>query len=311
MLSVKDLSIRFTRYGRGLGRTELNPVRRLDLEIGAGEIVAVIGASGSGKSLLAHAVLGVLPDNCRVEGGMTFRGEPLTLARQKALRGREMVLVPQSVGYLNPLKTVGAQVRRAAVKSGASGRDAPGLAAAAFARYGLADMVQRLYPHQVSGGMARRVLTATATVGRAVLIVADEPTTGLDRQAAARSMSFLRALADAGSAVMIITHDLAAVVPVADRVAVFLAGTTVEDAPAAHFNGHPEALRHPYSRDLWQALPEHGFSPGPLVLADQGGDAAAEACPYAPACARADAACAASFPPRQVLGRDFVRCHHA
>jgi peptide/nickel transport system ATP-binding protein len=261
---------------------------------------------------LAHAVLGILPGNCRVEGEMDFRGEPLTPKRQQALRGRDMVLVPQSVGYLNPLKTVGAQVRRAAVQSGASGRDAPGVAAAAFARYGLAGQVQGYFPHQVSGGMARRVLTATATVGRAALIVADEPTTGLDRAAAAQSMALLRALADAGSTVVVISHDLEAVLPVADRVAVFLAGTTVEAAPAGSFNGNPEALRHPYSRDMWRALPGHGFDPGP----DTGGvpeenDGNAPGCPYVRACARADAACAEGFPPRRSFGRDFVRCRHA
>lgn len=312
MLTVTDLSITFERYERGLARTALVPVRRLDLEVREGEIVAVIGASGSGKSLLAHAVLGILPENCRVEGEMLFLGEPLTPARQKALRGSRMVLVPQSVGYLNPLKSVGAQVRRAAILGGTAGSDASRVTDVAFARYGLAPKVQGYFPHQVSGGMARRVLTATATVGRAALIVADEPTTGLDSQASAQSLAFLRSLADAGSAVMVITHDLAAVMPVADRVAVFLSGTTVEDAPAACFNGSPQALRHPYSRDMWRALPENGFDPGPgLPAAANGEPGPAESCPYARACPMADPECLASFPPRREFGRDFVRCRHA
>lgn len=310
MLAVTGLSVHFTRYDRGMSRVELTPVRRLDLEVRAGEIVAVIGASGSGKSLLAHAVLGILPDNCRVEGEILFQGQPLTPARQRALRGREMVLVPQSVGYLNPLKTVGAQVRRAAVQSGASRGEAPRLSAAAFARYGLADTVQGYFPFQVSGGMARRVLTATATVGRARLIVADEPTTGLDKEAAAQSLAFLRSLADAGGAVMVITHDLAAVTPVADRVTVFLAGTTVEDVPASHFAGSSEGLRHPYSRDIWRALPNNGFEPGPDP-APAAEDVLGESCPYAPVCDRADPACRELFPPKQSFGRDFVRCRHA
>ncbi|NDY57791.1 ABC transporter ATP-binding protein [Desulfovibrio sulfodismutans] len=328
MLTVTDLSIRFERYGRGLARTAIVPVHHLDLDVGPGEIVAVIGASGSGKSLLAHAVLGILPDNCRVDGEIRFKGEPLTPARQKALRGREMVLVPQSVGFLNPLKNVGAQVRRAAILGGAAGSAAPRVTDAAFSRYGLAPPVQALFPFQVSGGMARRVLTATATVGRADLIVADEPTTGLDREASEQSMAFLRQLADEGRSVMVISHDLSAVLPVADRVAVFLSGTTVEGAPAGSFNGHPEALRHPYSRDMWRALPDHEFDPGPDRAAGPAGspgaagsggsggaanadDGQADGCPYARRCARADAACVGMFPPKRHFGRDFVRCRHA
>jgi len=308
MLEVADLSIRFTRYGAGVSRQSLEPVRDLHLDVRPGELLAVIGASGSGKSLLAHAVLGVLPSNCRVEGRMAFQGQPLTDARQRALRGKRIVLVPQSVGFLNPLTTLGGQVRRAAVLSGMPPGQARAATTEAFARYRLAPRVQDHFPFQVSGGMARRVLTATATVGDADLLIADEPTTGLHRDAAMESLGFLRDLADAGKSVLVITHDLKAVLPVADWVAVFHGGTTVEMVEASRFAGALNGVRHPYSRAMWEALPEHGFFQD---LGDVPQAACAGGCPYAWSCADADAGCRERVPPMARDGRRFARCRHA
>jgi len=308
MLEVADLSIRFTRYGAGVSRQSLEPVRNLHLDVRPGELLAVIGASGSGKSLLAHAVLGILPANCRVEGRMTFRGEQLTSQRQRALRGKRIVLVPQSVGFLNPLTTLGGQVRRAAVLSGMPASQAGAAATAAFARYRLAPQVPRQYPFQVSGGMARRVLTATATVGDADLLIADEPTTGLHQEAARESLGFLRELADRGKSVLVITHDLKAVLPVADWVAVFHGGTTVEMVEAARFSGALDGVRHPYSRAMWNALPDHGFFEG---LQDAPRGSCARGCPYAFSCAEADPGCREAAPPLARDGRRFARCRHA
>jgi peptide/nickel transport system ATP-binding protein len=306
MLNVNDLTISFTRYGRGVSRDALKPVCGLNLDVKPGELLAVIGSSGSGKSLLAHAILGILPGNCRVEGGLFFCGEPLTPRRQKALRGRSIALIPQSVGFLNPLVRLGGQVRRAAVLSGMAGRQAHHAADTAFARYGLAPAVRKCFPHQVSGGMARRVLSATATVGDADLIIADEPTTGLHREASRESLGFLRALADAGKSVLVITHDLKAVLPWADRVAVFHGGTTVELTAAANFSNDLSGLRHPYSRAMWMALPENEFA-AEHAVSQEGG----QGCPFTHLCGCSDAACAAA-PPAPVLFEDgFVRCHHA
>ncbi|WP_279239740.1 ATP-binding cassette domain-containing protein [Scytonema sp. UIC 10036] len=120
MLSVQNLSVTFTMYEVGLAQKQLTTIVDLDLEVNAGEVVAVVGSSGSGKSLLAHAVLGVLPHNARVSGTMLFKGEPLTLERQATLRGKEIALIPQSVSYLDPLMSVGTQVLRAAQLSGVS-----------------------------------------------------------------------------------------------------------------------------------------------------------------------------------------------
>ena len=112
ILTVKGLSVSFTQYDRGFGRKEIQAVTDLDLRIRSGEIVAVVGASGSGKSLLAHAVMGILPYNASMSGEILFKGTPLTSGRVRRLRGHELVLVPQSVTYLDPLMKTGQQLTK-------------------------------------------------------------------------------------------------------------------------------------------------------------------------------------------------------
>ena len=111
ILEVKDLSVTFTQYDRGFSRRTLHAVEKMDLSVRAGEIVAVVGSSGSGKSLLAHAIMGILPYNSAMDGEIRFLGTPLTAERVKKLRGHEIVFVPQSVSYLDPLMKIGDQIR--------------------------------------------------------------------------------------------------------------------------------------------------------------------------------------------------------
>jgi len=118
MLSVQNLSVTFTMYDAGLIQKQLTVITDLDLEVNAGEIVAVVGSSGSGKSLLAHAILGILPHNAQVTGQIIFQGEALTVERQAQLRGKQIALIPQSISYLDPLMHVGSQVHRAGRLSG-------------------------------------------------------------------------------------------------------------------------------------------------------------------------------------------------
>ncbi|MCG8618629.1 MAG: ATP-binding cassette domain-containing protein [Desulfobacterales bacterium] len=259
MLTVNNLSISFTRYGRWLSRRVLHPIKSLDLDVPAGEVTAVVGESGAGKSLLAHAVLGLLPANARIGDSIRFNGEPLTRSKAVAFRGKRIALIPQSVAFLNPLRQVGNQVRRAAVLSGRDKTAAATRTAAAFRRYGLDPRVDRQFPFELSGGMARRVLTAAAVVGNAELIIADEPTTGLDTTCIERSLSHLKRLADQGKAVLLITHDIGAAIRIADRVAVFKDGKTLAVEKAENFKA-PERLSHPYARQLFYALPENGFT---------------------------------------------------
>jgi ABC-type glutathione transport system ATPase component len=255
MLEVQDLHVAFMRYRGWLGRTRSEPLRGLSLRLERGELVALVGASGAGKSLLAHALLGILPGNAHVHGRIAFDGRPLDRDALARLRGREIALVPQAVTFLDPLARARTQLRWAAR---AAGRAAPGVAEQALTRYGLLPAAGALYPHQLSGGMARRVLTAMATVSQARLLIADEPTSGLDAEASALALRHLRLLADAGHGVLVITHDLAAVLPHADRLEIVNDGRSVESTtPAAFFAGD---LRHAYAHALRAAMPAFGYS---------------------------------------------------
>lgn len=247
---------------------EVEVIHSLSLSVHEGEILAVVGASGSGKTLLADAVLGLFEPNALVRGRIWFDGEPMDAASLAAARGSRIVLVPQSVASLDPLMRVGRQVEGAPRGRGAARRADKRRRAARrrelFARYGLDEAVARLFPHELSGGMARRVLLCCALMEAPRLIVADEPTPGLDLDLAVRALDDLRAFADGGGGVLLITHDIELALTVADRVAVFRDGTVVEETAVESFAG-PDTLAHPFSRQLWHALPEHDFAPPPSV----------------------------------------------
>ena len=302
VLSIEHLSISFSRYERGFRRTNLNAIRDLSLTVGEGEMVAVVGASGSGKSLLAHAVLGILPYNASWSGTMNYRGEMLTEKRMKALRGKEIVLVPQSVSYLDPLMRVGEQVR-----NGKQDRESRKKSLAVLGRYGLDEKTERLFPFQLSGGMTRRILISTAVMETPRLVIADEPTPGLHITAARRVLSHFREIADQGAGVLLITHDLELALDTADRIVVFYAGTNLEEADSQDF-AREQTLRHPYSRALFRAMPEHGFSaaPGAQPFAGE----LPEGCPYGPRCPWAEEVCRGEVPYRELRG-GRVRCARA
>ena len=304
LLEVSDLSITFTQYISGLRQRTIRAIINLSVNINHGEVLAIVGASGSGKSLLAHAILGILPGNACVDGKMVYAGELLTPARQAALRGREIALIPQSVNFLDPLMRGGAQVR-----SGIFNGNSTALQREIFDRYHLAVGTEQLFPFQLSGGMARRVLVATAAVGSARLIIADEPTPGLHPMIVRETLAHLRELSATGSAVMLITHDISAALETADRIAVFYAGTTVETAPASDFCGDGELLRHPYSKALWQALPQNGFQP--IDGSQPSIDNLPCGCLFAPRCSLASRDCLTTVPELRSLRGGETRCHHA
>ncbi len=308
MLAVHNLSVAFTMYDVGLAQRQLTVITDLDLNVAAGEIVAVVGASGSGKSLLAHAVLGILPPNAQVAGEMRFQGEPLTPTRQAQLRGRTIALIPQSVGYLDPLMRVGTQVERTAYLSGVAKKQTATAQGQVFQRYGLAERVSRLFPFQLSGGMARRVLTASAAVGNASLLIADEPTPGLHPDAVTETLNHLRELADEGRGVILITHDIEAALRVADRVAVFYAGTTVEVAQATDFQHNGQGLRHPYTQSLWRSLPQNEFVAIPGAQPTP--DALPVGCLFEPRCPMVTTDCRDERPAMRAVRGGLVRCIH-
>lgn len=257
ILSVKDLGISFSQYTKGLRRRELEVITNLDIDLYEGEILAVVGSSGSGKSLLAHAILGILPDNATTEGNIIYKGKTLTLKDKEKLRGREIVFIPQSVNFLDPLMKVSKQVKISIENKEKANKRQRNI----FNKYGLDKKVDNLYPFELSGGMARKVLLSTALVSDCKVIIADEPTPGLDEKSLNEALKDFRNIADSGCAILMITHDIEAALKIADKIAVFYAGTTLEIANVNDFKGDGKNLRHPYSKALFNALPQNGFKP--------------------------------------------------
>ncbi|MFF4186730.1 ABC transporter ATP-binding protein [Streptomyces sp. NPDC001691] len=305
-LSVRNLTVRFRMRGGG----HIAAVTEASFDLAAGECLALVGESGCGKSVLASALLGLLPANAEAEGAALLDdGTDLLTADERLLartvRGRRIGLVPQSpAAHLTPVRTVRSQLEETVrelrrVPRGelrAAAREAAGRAAFP------ADHLDR-YPHELSGGLAQRAATALALVGDAPVLLADEPTTGLDRALVERTADELRHTVDEGRALLMITHDLAAAARIADRVAVMYAGRVVELADATRFFGEPGPL-HPYARGLLDALPERSFLPIPGMPPELGDLPAG--CAFAPRCDRADALCGTQ--PR-FDGR--AACHHA
>lgn len=257
ILSVKDLGISFSQYTKGLRRRELEVITNLDIDLYEGEILAVVGSSGSGKSLLAHAILGILPDNATTEGNIIYKGKTLTLKDKEKLRGREIVFIPQSVNFLDPLMKVSKQVKISIENKEEANKRQRKI----FNKYELDKKVDNLYPFELSGGMARKVLLSTALVSDCKVIIADEPTPGLDEKSLNEALKDFRNIADSGCAILMITHDIEAALKIADKIAVFYAGTTLEIANVNDFKGDGKNLRHPYSKALFNALPQNGFKP--------------------------------------------------
>ena len=257
ILSVRNLEISFSQYTKGLRRIDSKAINNLDIDLYKGEILAVVGSSGSGKSLLAHSILGILPSNANLKGDIYYKDEILDEKRKEKLRGKEIVFIPQSVNYLDPLMEVGKQVKISIKDKKKSNT----ILERVFRKYNLDKKVEKYYPFQLSGGMARKVLLSSALVSNAEVIIADEPTPGLDEKSLNEALKDFRDLADNGCAVLIITHDISAALKIADRVAIFYGGTTLEVAKADDFKNNGENLRHPYTKGLYNALPNTKFTP--------------------------------------------------
>ncbi|MFH8686229.1 ABC transporter ATP-binding protein [Streptomyces anulatus] len=307
VLAVENLSVRFRMRG---GR-DIAAVTDARFSVAPGECLALVGESGCGKSVLASALLGLLPANAETTGSAVLGGDTdlltadeRTLAR--TVRGRRIGLVPQSpAAHLTPVRTVRAQVEESLRELiGVRGSELPKAAVAAAHRASFPEGHLDRYPHELSGGLAQRAATALALIGDAPLLLADEPTTGLDRDLVERTVDELRRHTDEGRALLIITHDLAAAERIADRVAVMYAGRIVEIADAAPFFGAP-GPRHPYARGLLDALPERDFAPIPGMPPELG--ALPDGCAFAARCAYADARCTDERP---AFTSDLA-CHHA
>jgi peptide/nickel transport system permease protein len=257
VLEVRDYSIGFT----GAGEEMREVVSNVGLTISRGEIVALVGESGSGKTVTALSLLGLLPDNARVLGGQAWlSGEPIASldeAGYARIRGRHIGLVSQEpMVALDPMFTIGTQLgealRYAADVPKARLRE-ESLALLRQVRLPDPEQVLRLYPHQLSGGMAQRALIAIALAGHPQLLIADEPTTALDVTVQAEILDLLRRLSrELDMAVLLVTHDLAVVADLASAVAVMTRGRIVESGPVEQIFAQP---KDPYTRNLLGSTP--------------------------------------------------------
>ncbi|WP_330177950.1 ABC transporter ATP-binding protein [Streptomyces sp. NBC_01498] len=300
------MSVRFRMPG---GR-HVAAVTDADFEVAPGECLALIGESGCGKSVLAAALLGLLPANAQTTGAARLGDLDLLAADERTLartvRGRLIGLVPQSpAAHLTPVRTIRSQTEETVTAlTGVRGRAAVRAAAEKAAERAAfpMDHLDR-YPHELSGGLAQRAATALALIGGAPLLLADEPTTGLDRDLVEHTIDELRRHIDgAGRSLLLITHDLPAAERIADRVAVMYAGRIVEITEAADFFGTP-GPSHPYSHGLLHALPDRTFTPIPGLPPELGD--LPDGCAFAPRCDRATGAC---ITPPPLTGT--AACHH-
>jgi oligopeptide/dipeptide ABC transporter ATP-binding protein len=281
----------FTRRG------EMTAVDGLSLAVAAGETVALVGESGCGKSLTALSIMRLLPDPpARIVGGrIVLNGRDLVAETEEAMldiRGKEVGMIFQDpMSSLNPVATVGKQITEVlAAHTDLDRRQRRARVLELLAEVGMPDAARRLdaYPHQLSGGMCQRVMIAMAIACRPSVLIADEPTTALDVTVQAQVLALLKRLqAEAGMAMIFITHDLGVVAEIADRVVVMYAGRKVEEAAVDDLF---EAPLHPYTAGLIGATPVPGAERAER-LADIPGmvpplNALPTGCAFAPRCPR-------------------------
>ena len=321
LLSITDLQTHFFSRGK-----VLKAVDGVSLSIEAGEVLAVVGESGCGKSVTAFSILGLVPNPPgRIVGGsIRFEGRELVglpPRDMRALRGDRIGMVFQEpMTSLNPALTVGEQIGEVLVQHrGMTRRQAAARAAELLDLVRVPDPRRRVadYPHRLSGGMRQRVMIAMAIACEPRLLIADEPTTALDVTVQAQVLDLLLSIRQRfGMAILLITHDLGVVAETADRVAVMYAGRKIEEGATAALFAAPQ---HPYTRGLLAASPE--IEPGDTLVGRSRGrlaeipgmvpalDAMPPGCRFAPRCPEVMPSCDAAPPPLLARKGGLVACY--
>lgn len=302
VLLVSALCVDFMKPDRGRSRA----IDCLDLTVAEGDRMAVIGQTGSGKSVLLLALMGLLPSNAVVSGRIRWKDRDLISVPEKLLqkvRGREIAYVPQRSGSsFNPLLTVGYQVtEQARAHQKLSRTAALNRAVTMLRQTGIPDAERRSrdHPHRYSGGMIQRALVAMGIASEASLILLDEPTKGLDPANREALLHILTGMDD--KTLVVVTHDLEFAERLASQVVVMLGSMVVELGVAEDFFHDP---RHPYSKALVKAQPRHGLQV-PTLVGDM--PAREEGCPFAGRCKESSARCQ-TVPPLVDRGGHLVRC---
>ena len=302
LISIRDLHVSF-------GSVEV--LHGIDLDIEQGVIHALIGESGSGKSVLARSILGLAGNNCRINGSIQFQGnELLTLSAEeyRKLRGAEIAMVVQdAMSALNPMRTIGHQLMETIACRHPNYRDHNTATVLATHKHDLHDIALELlktvgitapekrmssYAHQLSGGMRQRIMIALALVGSPKLLLADEPTTALDVVVQRELLQELReTIRKLNMSMLLVTHDLHLAHDIADKVSVMYAGYLLEEGPVAKVLPNPS---HPYTEGLLDAMPDMTSVKGtlkPIPGEIPPPDKLGKGCPFASRCSRVCEAC--------------------
>jgi oligopeptide/dipeptide ABC transporter ATP-binding protein len=318
LLEVRGLSVELPTAA-----ARIRPVNDVSFELKAGESLGIVGESGSGKTMLALALMGLLPEGARAEGEAWIASRDSKDARknllqlsgreQTAVRGREIAMIFQEpMTALNPVMRVGAQIAEAirAHNSDLAPKELDQRVREALERAAVPEPETRAkqFPHQLSGGLRQRAMIAMALAAGPRVLIADEPTTALDVTVQKQILELLSHLRrELGLALLFITHDLAVVGEIADRLAVMYAGRIVEEGPAAEVLRRP---RHPYTEGLLRASPQlrrRKLEPIPGMvprLTDL-----PPGCAFEPRCSLRRAECAAAVPEFRVAGPEHrARC---
>jgi oligopeptide/dipeptide ABC transporter ATP-binding protein len=300
ILSIRDLHVAFPRRAA----PSVTVVDGVGFDVMPGEIVGVVGESGSGKSMTARSVLRLLPKTAEVQGSIRFRGDEvlkMSPDRIREMRGALVSMVFQDpMTSFNPVLRIGDQIAEAIAIHDRTGRASLGeRVAGLLARVGIADPKARAraYPHEFSGGMRQRALTAMAVANGPALLIADEPTTALDVTVQDQILRLMRDLNEqSGTAILLITHNIAVVASLCRRLIVMYAGRVVEDGPTDEVLSAPQ---HPYTWSLLQSVPRIDRAIGRLTaIKGQPPDPAEPlgGCKFHPRCPRAERHCTEEEP---------------
>ncbi len=255
ILEIKNLTISFD---------EKIAVNEINLDLYPGEIVALVGESGCGKSLSAFSILGITPPGSKLSGEIIYEGKDLLKLdheSRRKIRGNKIALIPQDpLSALNPVYTIGDQISEILeTHKGMKSSEALALSVKALEEVNIPNPKQRVdsYPHEFSGGMRQRVLISMALVTNPDILIADEPTTALDVTVQLQILQILKDLKNKGKSILLITHDLAVVSEVCDRVYVMYLGKIVESTSTKEIFSNP---KHPYTIGLLNSLPDENKS---------------------------------------------------
>jgi len=303
LLSIADLRVHFRFEGKLVRANE-----DVNLHVGEGEALGIIGETGSGKSILGKAIIRLLSPSAEVSGSIHYQGRELLWLSEREmsrLRGREIAIILQNPSTaLDPTMSVGDQVAEVyRYQEGMAKKISVEKASEMLVKVGIDPSRMNEYPHQFSGGMQQRISLAIALALKPRLLIADEPTKGLDKESKEQMIDLMTELRGEKEGMILITHDVSLAERICDRVAVMYAGEIIEEGPVGVVLPRP---LHPYTRHLLNALPSRGFTyvggESPRLSALPSG------CRFYPRCEHATEVCRESHPTMMRVNGERVRC---